>query len=172
MGAVSSRWYAVRLAPEKVHTWIGIASANHGTDALCGHHGAGNKEMCPAFASSRAESATQFELNGSKSEPRDESPYGLGADSAGAPRIAPDETRAIRYFTVRIEPDEWIVPANSATLDGAGVDARKGPRLPGDVRATSPGNFLLNRRVDHDGLTNDASVIELTIALLGWHESP
>ncbi|NJO12553.1 MAG: alpha/beta fold hydrolase [Gammaproteobacteria bacterium] len=31
MGAVSSRWFAARLAPHKVHLWIALAPANHGT---------------------------------------------------------------------------------------------------------------------------------------------
>ena len=35
MGVVSSRWYAAKLRPDLVRTWIGLAGANHGTQALC-----------------------------------------------------------------------------------------------------------------------------------------
>lgn len=164
MGAVSTRWYAARIAPETVHTWIGIAGSNHGTDRLCGHAGEGNREMCPAFAPSRAASAVQFELNGSPQEPRDETPYGVGPDAREAVRVPPTPARAIRYFTLRIEPDEWIEPATSALLDGAGAPGM--PRLPAQIRATSPGNLLLEADVRHDPMPAHPAVIEAVAALL------
>ncbi len=159
MGAFSSRWYAARISPERVHTWIGLAPASHGTDALCGHDGAGNRQMCPAFASS----GVQADLNGSKGARRDETPFGLGADSHAA-RIAPDATRAIRYFTVRLDPDQWIEPADSAALDGAGDGATQA--WPPGVRETSPGNLLWHAGGGHDALPSMPDVIELVLSLL------
>jgi pimeloyl-ACP methyl ester carboxylesterase len=164
MGAVSARWYAARIAPQRVRTFVGIAAANHGTDALCGYNGDGNREMCPAFAKSARESAVQFELNGSATHPRDETPYGAGVDSANVPRVAPEPSRTIEYFTVRTEPDEWIRPASSASLDGAG--GRPWPPLPAHARETSPGNLLWGTPISHDSLPMDSEVIATVISLL------
>ena len=44
MGGLSSRWYATRVCPNKVHKWISIAGANHGTNDLCPHVGRGGGE--------------------------------------------------------------------------------------------------------------------------------
>jgi triacylglycerol esterase/lipase EstA (alpha/beta hydrolase family) len=35
MGALSSRWYAARVRPERVIIWVSLGGANHGTNALC-----------------------------------------------------------------------------------------------------------------------------------------
>src|SRR5882672_10724546 len=46
MGAVSSRWYAAKLRPDLVRTWIGLAGANHGTESLCSWRDEASREMC------------------------------------------------------------------------------------------------------------------------------
>lgn len=160
MGAVSSRWFVARVAPEKVHTWIGVAPANHGTNALCGYSGDGNREMCPAFAAS----GVQFALNGSERQPRDETPYGAGSDARAAHRLAPTAEKRIFYYTVRIDPDEWIVPARSAELDGAG--GLRMPPLPAYVTETSAGNLLWREPIGHDALPGDSALAEVIRLLL------
>lgn len=167
MGAVSSRWFATRMAPARVHTWIGIGASNHGTNKLCGAGGAGNAEMCPAFAPHRGASAVQFELNGARDAPRDETPYGLGRDANPAVTVAPTSERAIRYYTIRIEPDEWIEPVESALLDGAGGGSRAKPALPAAMRETTPGNLLFDAKVPHDWLPTNDVVAATVAALLG-----
>src|SRR5882724_9359405 len=138
MGVVSSRWYAAKLRPDLVRTWIGLAGANHGTQSLCSWRDEASREMCPAFAPNAQTHAVQVALNGADGAWVDETPYGLGLDRSGVPRIAADATRNILYLTVRVEPDRWIQPERSALLDGAG-----GVRLniPAGVPAeeTSPG---------------------------------
>ena len=49
MGAVSGRWYAAKVRPDLVRTWIGLAGANHGTNVLCAFYDEAAREMCPAF---------------------------------------------------------------------------------------------------------------------------
>jgi len=164
MGAVSSRWYVARMDATSVRNLVGIAPANHGTDALCGHAGDGNRELCPAFARTSAQSGVQVALNGSAGNKIDETPYGFGADSTDRPRLAPTDTAAIYYWTLRIDPDEWIDPASSAILDGAG--GRTVDNLPAGVRETSPGNFLWPPGVRHDDLPKQPQVIEFVIRLL------
>lgn len=168
MGAVSSRWYIAKLHPERVRTWISLAGANHGTNALCGHSGAGNQQMCPAFATLGAESALQVALNGTPSAPIDETPYGLGIDSLPVKRIPPDADRNILYLSVRIEPDYWIKPENSAVIDGAG--RRDGLPIPipagVPVQETSPGNYLFLSRVGHDPLPQHPDLIRLVVSML------
>src|SRR5213594_1171706 len=129
MGVVSSRWYAAKLRPERVRTWIGLAGANHGTQALCPFQDEASREMCPAFAGNARTHALQVALNGAERERVDETPYGLGPDRPAVPRIPPDGTRSILYLTVRVEPDDWIQPERSAIEDTAraiGRDARDG----------------------------------------------
>lgn len=165
MGAVSSRWYTVKKHPERVRTWISIAGANHGTNALCGHSGAGNMEMCPAYAKSREDSTVQVALNGTPAEPIDETPYGLGYDRHEIPRLPPDNSRSILYFTVRIEPDRWIKPETSALLDGAGgLPVSIPPGVP--VEETTQGNYLFLSKVGHDPLPKNPELIRFVAALL------
>jgi triacylglycerol lipase len=165
MGAVSSRWYIAKLHPERVRTWISLAGANHGTNALCGHSGAGNQQICPAFATSAADSPLQVALNGTPSAPIDETPYGLGVDSPQVKTIPPDADRAILYLSVRIEPDGWIKPENSAVIDGAGGLPIPIPAgVP--VQETSPGNYLFQGRVGHDPLPQDPDLIRLVASML------
>src|SRR6266850_5437573 len=165
MGAVSSRWYAAKLRPDLVRTWIGLAGANHGTESLCSWRDEASREMCPAFARNAQTHAVQVALNGADGAGVDETPYGLGLDRSGVPRIAADATRNILYLTVRVEPDRWIQPERSALLDGAG-----GVRLniPAGVPAeeTSPGNLLFRAPVEHDPLLDHPDLLRLVAALL------
>lgn len=162
MGAFSARWYAAKLRPERVRILLGVAPSNHGTDALCGHRGTGNVQMCPSFDSTPG--SLQARLNGTNAAPLDATPYGLGLDADGAARIAPDATRAIVYLTVRLAEDRWIRPAESAILDGAGGVAW--PALPSHARQTTAGNVLWGRAVEHDALPQDPELIDAVVSLL------
>ena len=165
MGVVSSRWYAAKLRPERVRTWIGLAGANHGTQALCPFQDEASREMCPAFAGNARTHALQVALNGAEGAWVDETPYGLGPDRPAVPRILPDGTRSILYLTVRVEPDSWIQPERSALLDGAGgVPIRVPAGVP--VRETSPGNFLFQEQVGHDPLLLHPDLFRLVAAML------
>ena len=165
MGAVSSRWYIAKIRPDRAVVWVSIAGANHGTDALAGSSGEGDIEMVPAFAQSAAESAIQVELNGTSVAPLDESPYGLGVDPVGTPSVAPDGQRGVAYFTIRIDPDFWIKPEDSALLSGAaGLPVDLPPGLP--AIETSPGNYLLDVPSNHDGLPFDPWVKSLVLSFL------
>jgi pimeloyl-ACP methyl ester carboxylesterase len=163
MGAFSSRYFAAVLHPERVRVWIGIAGSNYGTNALCGSSLAGDRQMCPAFAESSGASEIQVRLNGSKAEPRDPSPYGIGADGSG-PALAATSQHCIAYYTIRIEPDEWIQPERSATLAGAGGLAVAIDGLP--AIETEPGNFLFTAPIDHDHLPSHPQLIELVARIL------
>lgn len=166
MGAVSARWYAARLDPERVGIWIGIAGANHGTNALCRFRRTpGGSEMCPAFARSAARSVVQVTLNGTAERRIDESPYGLGEDRATPHPVPADALRRIAYFTIRIEPDVWIRPSSSALLDGAGTGMSISLR---DLRVEErpSGNFIVKDESDHDALPANPGVIELVWRLL------
>jgi pimeloyl-ACP methyl ester carboxylesterase len=165
MGVVSSRWYAAKLHPERVRTWIGLAGANHGTQALCPFQDEASREMCPAFASNARTHALQVALNGAEGARVDETPYGLGPDRPAVPRIPSDGVRSILYLTVRVEPDNWIQPERSALLDGAGgVPIRMPAGVP--VRETSPGNFLFQEQVGHDPLLLHPDLLRLVAAML------
>lgn len=165
MGAVSTRWYIARIAPGRVAGWVGIAPANHGTNALCGYSGAGDRELCPAFARSESQSRVQFILNGAPGSTVDETPFGLGPDANQKMRVKADRRRSLTYWTLRISPDRWITPADSAVLDGAGgLQLRLPQDLP--MRATSPGNYLLGVDVDHDNLPADARVVRWVIEVV------
>lgn len=162
MGAVSSRWYAAFVRPERVRILIGIAPSNHGTDALCGLSGEGNAQMCPSY--DQAPTGLQAKLNGTRASPRDETPYGLGADARVAERVAPNAERAIAYFTVRLRVDRWIEPPESAVLDGAG--GLRWDSLPAHANMTTDGNVLWGRAVDHDALPQDPELIGAVVNLL------
>jgi pimeloyl-ACP methyl ester carboxylesterase len=178
MGAVSSRWYTSRLHPERVRRWVSLAGANHGTDVLCEFSDDGGRDLCPAFADSLKRNPVQTGLNGTRSAPRDETPYGLGTDRREVARVASDPTRRIAYYTIRIEPDDWIKPERSAVVDGAGGLAL---RIPHDipVRETSPGNYLFHgkdshsRPVDHTTLLFHSGLHRLVwLILSATDESP
>ena len=171
MGAVSSRWYAAKIEPGCVRTLITIAGANHGTDALRGISGAGNREMVPPFASSAEESAVQAALNGIPDDPTDETPYGLGLDREGVPSLPPSEGREVLYLTIRLPRDRWITPESSAMLDGAGgIELAVPTDVP--VSETSPGNFLFHGRSGHDGLPRNPDVIRLVASFLLSRDRP
>jgi len=171
MGAVSSRWFAARLRPDLVRTWIGLAGANHGTNALCPFHDAASRELCPAFATSARTHDLQVTLNGTDGAGIDETPYGLGPDRPGVTRVPAGGGRSILYLTVRVEPDAWIQPERSASLDGAG-----GVRIvvPDGVpaRETSPGNFLFGAPVGHDPLLQHPGLLRLVTAMLAARDAP
>lgn len=161
MGAVSGRWFASRIAPRQTRAMITIAGANHGTDALCGYSGDGNRQMCPAYAD---DENLQLSLNGARDGTTDRTPYGPGMDRDGAERILPDTKRRIDYLTVRIEPDEWIEPADSATLDGASdldVDVAELP-----FTQTSAGNFRFDAKVSHDVLPAHPDMVRFIALIL------
>lgn len=164
MGAVSSRWYAAKIGPERVRTWISLGGANHGTNALCDYQDDGAADMCPAFASDHSQNGVQMMLNGSSDNPVDETPWGLGPDSDGRHSVVPDDERHITWFTIRIEADKWIEPADSANLDGAGTSqSLQESRY---FRETSPGNLLLQTNAIHDDLPRDEGVINVVAMLL------
>jgi pimeloyl-ACP methyl ester carboxylesterase len=172
MGALSSRWYAAKLRPERVRTLITLAGANHGTDVLCGYPDDGSRDLCPAFADRSQGNLVQTGLNGYRRAPLDETPYGSGTDRAQVTRVPPDNKRRIAYFSVRIEPDEWIKPERSAILDGAGGVTIAVPSG-SPVKETSPGNFLFDSRpgilgqnVDHDTLLENTDLLRLVAAML------
>lgn len=165
MGAVSSRWYTARLRPDRVRTWIALAGANHGTDALCRLRDDASRELCPAFAGNARTHNLQATLNGTARAAVDETPYGLGPDRPGVPRVPPGGGRSVLYLTVRVEPDAWIQPERSATLDGAGGTPIAVPAgVP--ARETSPGNFRFEAAVEHDPLLRDPDLHRLVAAML------
>ncbi len=169
MGVVSSRWYAAKLRPELVRTWIGLAGANHGTQALCPFRDEASREMCPAFATNARTHPLQVALNGGEGARVDETPYGLGLDRPGVARIPPDGRHSILYLTVRIEPDSWIQPEASAVLDGAGgVPLTVPAGVPAEE--TGPGNFLFRARVGHDPLLNHPDLMRLVAAMLALRD--
>lgn len=170
MGAVSSRWYAAKIAPQKVRTWLSLAAANHGSNALCQHADEGARDLCPAFATTSEQSEIQLQLNGTVQKPLDETPYGIGQDPAAVPSVQADAERSILYIGVRIDPDEWIVPADSAVLAGAGGVQIE---LPAVMKETTPGNYLFSRpgvlkanTVGHMSLLEDKDLIAFVVDAL------
>jgi pimeloyl-ACP methyl ester carboxylesterase len=151
MGAVSSRWYATRLHPDRVRSLTTVVGANHGTDVLCGYPSAGALEMCPAFDRT-PDHAVQATLNGTAAEPVDETPYGRGLDPVGVTPVPPQAGRSIRYTTVAVTEDAWIKPAASAAL--AGADEL--PGLPAGLAAQpTPGNLVFAGPTDHDAILSE-----------------
>jgi len=168
MGAVSARWYATKLKPDRVRSWISIGGANHGSNALCNFRDDGAADLCPAYASNEERSSVQVALNGTPGFPVDETPWGIAPDPDGIPRVAPDTERRIAYFTIRIEPDPWILPADSATLLGAGgarSDAAGNPAF----RETSRGNFQKLTAITHDDMPWDDHIVALVESLLAQY---
>ncbi|MDH7513635.1 MAG: alpha/beta fold hydrolase [Clostridiales bacterium] len=169
MGALSARWYAAKIRPERIRTWVSLAGANHGSDALCLYVGRDNgaaDDVCPAFADAKEKSLIQFVLNGLPHLPDvDETPYGLGRDSPGVKSIPPDEDRSIFYITVRKINDEWIIPYESAILDGAGG---KTIAIPVDLPAIEdpPGNIQMKHKVRHDPMLEDEKTMRLLRTIL------
>lgn len=166
MGALSCRWYASRIRPDRIRIWMSFVGAHHGTNALCKWKDPAAIESCPAYAHNLEESQIQYILNG---DPYladvDETPFGIGMDSPGVDSISPDKKRSIYYVSIRIDPDEWIKPEESAILDGAGgfkinyTDSSK-------FQETSSGNILLTERVSHDSMINKNYVFKIVINIL------
>lgn len=166
MGAVSGRWYATRIAPDKVRRFISVAGANHGTNSLCGMKGEGNKEMCPAFAVSKYVSKVQAMLNNNPSFNYDETPFGTGIDKYPDIKLQPpDNKNKISYYTIRIDPDEWIKPADSAILDGSGDPDIHVPNEKFFLETTK-GNYKFLQNTRHDDLPKDNDVIKFIYKLL------
>jgi pimeloyl-ACP methyl ester carboxylesterase len=166
MGAVSSRWYAARMRPDLVRTWIALAGAHHGTNALCPLRDPASRELCPAFATDPRTHPLQLALNGTDGARLDETPYGLGLDRSDVRSVAADGGRRILYLTVRVEPDAWIQPERSASLNGAGgVPIPVPPGIP--VKETSPGNFLFDvPGIGHDPLLQHPGLFRVITAML------
>jgi pimeloyl-ACP methyl ester carboxylesterase len=165
MGALSSRWYANRLHPERVRTIFTIGGANHGTNVLCGHPGDGAKDLCPAFATDPGNQA-QSGLNGAPRKPVDETPWGIGQDDDKVRSVPPDEHRAIRYITMTVPNDQWIQPVASARLNGTGPAVDLTPGTP--VEQPTPGNLVFSAPTDHDAiLQNDQLFAVLDVVLAG-----
>lgn len=166
MGAMSARWYAAKIRPDRVRIWISFGGANHGTNVLCKWSDPGANDCCPAYAPSKEDSLIQYTLNGAPhAADIDETPYGIGKDSPGTHSIPPDERRKMLYITFRTSPDKWIKPETSPILDGAGGLKMM---MPENVRAkqTSPGNILMTNRVGHDAMLSDADTMQLTKVFL------
>jgi pimeloyl-ACP methyl ester carboxylesterase len=164
MGVVSARWYISQIDATRVRNLVGIAPANHGSNALCGLRGEGNREMCPAFAKDATTNPIQVRLNGTAVHPIDETPYGSGEDPHGISSVRPDESRRVNYLMIRLDPDEWIVPADSAILSGAG--GLPSLILDGRAKFTSGGNLLWLAAVGHDELPRDERLIAMMVASL------
>lgn len=168
MGGLSSRWYAARNRPDRVRKWISLAGANHGSSvsAFADESTPGEEDMYPAFAVNETESYIQYQLNGAPGPDIDETPYGLGTDTAEVAVIAPDSTRSILYITIAATPDDsWIEPDSSVQLDGAGgVPVTIPPSLPAIV--VSEGNFQMTNDIGHDPMLSDPDTIELVSIVL------
>ena len=166
MGALSARWFAAKVRPDRVRLWISLGGASHGSNAECSYAGQGADDLCPAYAKNPKESFIQYTLNG---KPHvydiDETPYGIGQDSPGVHPIPPVEDRRILYITLRTSPDKWIKPENSPILDGAGS---LNITLPENVSAkeTSRGNILMTNRVGHDAMLKCPDTMRLVRAIL------
>jgi len=168
MGSLSSRWYAARVRPDRVDKWVSLAGANHGTSDpyFSKLTTGGDQDLYPAFAASEAESYIQYQLNGAPYiDDVDETPYGIGTDSVGVARIAPDDTRSILYVTISATNDKWIDPDESVQLDGTGgVDIPISNDLP--VTELSDGNYQMTNGVGHDPMLSDPDTIQLVSDIL------
>jgi pimeloyl-ACP methyl ester carboxylesterase len=167
MGALSARWYATKIRPERVATLVTTSGANHGSDWECDDpHSSGHREMCPAFRDETSlRGWLQVELNGTPRAPRDETPFGPGQDATNISSVRPDATRSILYMTLRVPNDPYIVPPASLVLDGAGDPSLTLPAVTG-VEQTSPGNFLLPGGGGHDEMLEAPETAELLYRIL------
>lgn len=163
MGAVSGRWLGARLIPDQVAVFIAVAGAHHGTNAVCKLQGAGNDEMCPAFPAANTSEVLNL-LNGTEQRPLDRTPYGPGADPAGVASVRPDASACISWYTLFIDPDEWITPAVSARLPGSGGKELR--ELPPGIERVAPGEFRIHERVRHDDLPSTGAVMSLVTSVL------
>jgi len=169
MGALSARWYAAKINPNRVRIWLSLGGANHGTNAVCPPKSVspGADDLCPAYAKSAQESFVQYILNGKPyTADIDETPYGLGKDSSGVNSIPPDDIRSILYISIRTSPDKWIKPEHSAILDGASGVRLQFPEIIRS-RETSPGNILMTNGVGHDAMLSDRDTVSLVKTILG-----
>jgi len=163
MGAVSGRWLAAKLIPEQVAVFIAIAGAHHGTNSVCGLAGAGNDELCPAFPRA-GESGVLDQLNGTRDRPVDPTPYGAAPDTAQGTSVRPDARACISWYSLSIDPDEWITPAESARLPGSG--GAEPAELPRGIVRIAPGEFRLREQVRHDDLPGAPAVMAWVTSLL------
>jgi len=171
MGSLSSRWYAARVRPDRVHKWVSLAGANHGTNDLCPFTDPGADDLCPAYAENEQDSFIQYQLNGAPYVADvDETPYGIGEDSPGVVSVPPDQNRRILYVTIRTSPDIWIDPEDSVIMDGTGGIQIP---IPGDLPATmtSEGNFLMTNGVGHDPMLTDPETMRLVKIFLDYAPS-
>jgi hypothetical protein len=106
----------------------------------------------------------QVRLNGTPAAPSDETPYGAGADRPGTASVPPDDRRAIRYVSLLVPEDRWIVPRTSSELDGA--DPVPELSRDGEVREVRPGNLEFVGPTDHDGILAEERFAVLLQALL------
>jgi pimeloyl-ACP methyl ester carboxylesterase len=168
MGAVSSRWYATHVRPDRVRTLVTVGGANHGTDALCGYPDPGAADLCPAFAG--VGNTVQVQLNGTLDVPSDETPFGWGADRQGVPSRPPQPGKQIRYVAVLVPGDRWIQPNSSAELDGADPVQS----LPEDVAVSQPrpGNLVFGEPTDHDLILQDERFFAVLDAVLDAPVAP
>lgn len=163
MGAVSGRWLAARLIPDRVAVFVAIAGANHGSSMLCGRTGEGDKELCSTH-SRAGRSVVLEQLNGTEEAPTDETPYGPARDPPRVTRHPPDATACIAWYAVLIDPDEWVVPAASAHLAGSGGSSLGA--LPAGIERLREGEFVLRTPARHDDLPATPAVMELVASLL------
>jgi len=167
MGALSARWYTVKVRPNRVRIWLSLGGSNHGTNVLCAWSDPGAQDVCPAYAKNQKESLVQYLLNG---EPHvsdiDETPFGLGKDSPGVDSIPTDDTITILYISIRTSPDKWIKPEHSAILDGAGGIRIQIPESI-ESKETSPGNILMTNGVGHDEMLADRATLRLVKIIMG-----
>jgi len=166
MGSISSRWYASRIAPERVSALIALAGSNHGSNALCELPGQGNMQMCPAYSDDTKNDRMQTELNGTSFRPTDETPYGVGRDADPSLTVAPDAKRSILYVTVRLEPDKWILPAASALLDGAGTAEDLPLPFGLNLIESTSGNYRFLGQSSHDELPEHPQICQFVLHVL------
>jgi len=167
MGALAVRWYVGRVGPaDGVASVITTSGANHGTDWKCDRPtGPGHREMCPAFAGTKADSRLQFGLNGMKGPDFDETPWGLGKDHEETRVVPPEAGREIAYATIRSRDDKYILPGTSSELDGAGGISIPEAGRPAFDEPT-PGNFLARELAGHDELLESPQVMQLIYDLV------
>lgn len=163
MGAVSGRWLAAKLIPDRVSVVVSLAGPHHGSTMLCGRSGAGDIELCPT-ATGAGRSDLLEQLNGSRAAPADETPYGPGKDPAGVTGRPPTRAACIAWYAILIDPDEWIVPSASARLAGSGGGVIA--ELPAGIERLSAGQFIVKAPVRHDDLPASPAVMELVTSML------